>query len=383
LTLALSPLPVQQGGQVLVSGRGFSPGEVVALSAAKAAAGAEVLALGESTASASGTIDAVPLALPDELQSGPHAIEGLGMTSGRRSTGTLWVRAREPWLVLSAYEVRPNGELGLIAGGFEPQASVRGTLEPRSDHALPNVELFTTPTDQVGNTEWVSVKVPLTAPGAYSVVLRGASAGQELRRNMDVIPLKPNVELSPWAGLPGIPVQLNGRGFAPNERVHVGWGAASNEAGVLQADQEGNMWGAGPIRVPQGALTGPLNMVFVGEDSGATASSEFKVLEVKPWLELTSWSGAPGVQVGFGGGGWAAGEAVSFYVGSSGGPVVGAGQADDWGWLKTTGPAIVPADAELDVTFVAVGERSHAVATAKYTLVFPFDLRPSPAPRTP
>ena len=51
---------------------------------------------------------------------------------------------------------------------------------------------------------------------------------------------------------------------------------------------------------------------MLGVDSGARATFEFKVLDPKPWLELTSWSGAPGAPVGFGGGGWIAGERVSF-----------------------------------------------------------------------
>ena len=47
------------------------------------------------------------------------------------------------------------------------------------------------------------------------------------------------------------------------------------------------------------------------------------------------------------------------------------GQADDDGWLRGAGPVTVPPDATRKVTFVAVGEQSHAVATATFTVSAP------------
>ena len=67
----------------------------------------------------------------------------------------------------------------------------------------------------------------------------------------------------------------------------------------LEADPSIASWKPGPVEI---APEEELNLV--GADSGAKASPEFKVLDPKPWLELTSWSGAPGAPVGFGGGGW-------------------------------------------------------------------------------
>jgi hypothetical protein len=268
----------------------------------------------------------------------------------------------------------------LIAGGFEPGESVSGTLEARRDQPNPPaaepVALVSLATDQAGNSEWAQTKLPLVRQGAYTLVLRGAASGQELRRELTIGPLKPGVELSPWAGPPGMPIQLNGRGFAPSERIHVAFGGLSVEAAVLQADADGNLWGAGPVRVPQTALSGPLVVLLTGELSGATAGPSFTVLEPKPWLELTTWWGAPGVPVGFGGGGWIGGERVTLHVGSGSAPAVADSQADDYGWLHTSSLGRVPEDADMDVTFVAVGEQSHATATAVYKVVFPFDLRP-------
>jgi hypothetical protein len=378
--LALDPIPARQGAQVQVSGRGFAAGESVAVTASKEASGSAMVPLGGTAAGPQGTFDAVALRLPEELASGPHIMQAVGQASGRQSTGTLWIRAREPWLVLSMYEIQPFADLGLIAGGFEPRESVRITLEPRADQPKTSeaVALTKFATDQAGNGEWAQVKLPLIRPGGYVLVLRGVAGGLELRRDITVDSLKPTAELSPWAGPPGVPFQLNARGFAPNEQVHVAFGGPGVDATVLHADADGNLWGAGPVRVPATALMGPLPVVLTGEDSGASARPDFSVLEVKPWLELTTWWGAPGVPVGFAGGGWIGGERVTFHVGSESAPVSADAQADDYGWLHTSGLAYVPRDAATDVIFVAVGDQSHATARATYRVVFPFDLRPKP-----
>jgi hypothetical protein len=384
LTLALDPIPARQGGQVQISARGFEAGEQIAFLASREPSGSDMMTLGGASASPQGTVDAIAVPLPEELASGPHAIQALGETSGRRSVGTLWIRARDPWLVLSTYDIQPLADLGFIAGGFEPQESVRVTLEARSDqpNAREPVEIAAIPTDQAGNSEWMQVKLPLVRAGTYSMVLHGVAGGLELRRELQIASLKPTAELSPWAGPPGVPLQLNAKGFAPNERIHVAFGGPTVEAAVVQADADGNLWGAGPVRVPTTALMGPLVVLLTGEDSGASARPEFGVLEPKPWLELTTWWGAPGVAVGFGGGGWIGGERVTFHVGSPAAPVAAEAQADDYGWLHTTGTATVPEDAQMDVTFVAVGEQSHTTAKATYSVVFPFDLRPRPNPAT-
>ena len=137
------------------------------------------------------------------------------------------------------------------------------------------------------------------------------------------------------------------------------------------------------MHIPQNAPSGALALNLVGADSGATATPEFKVLDPKPWLELTSWSGAPGAPVGFGGGGWIASERVTIHVGSATSAVESTGVADDGGWLKGIGQVYISNDAGDDVIFVAVGEQSHLVAAATFKVVFPFGLRPSQSQSPP
>jgi hypothetical protein len=170
-------------------------------------------------------------------------------------------------------------------------------------------------------------------------------------------------------------VQLNAHGFAPNEPVHVALGGTQDST-PLQADEDGNLWGAGPFHIPQSAPSGGLTIDLSGGDSGATTTAEFKVLDPKPWLELTSWSGAPGAPVGFGGGGWIGGEQVSIHIGAATSPAVASEVADDGGWLKGADQVYIPNDVDDDVIFVAVGDKSHIAAAATFKVVFPFGLRP-------
>jgi len=374
--LALNPQPAPQSGQVQISGKGFVPGESIKISSARTAdANAARLPLANATAGADGSFDRATLTLPDELQSGAHALQAVGESSGREATATLWIRAPQPWLVLDSYDIRQYDDVGLVAGGFEPMDQVQVSLQPSADASRGSVQLVTLTTDQAGNAQWAQVKLPRLAAGTYTMVVHGQANAAELRREVHITPLTPTIEFSPWAGPPGIPVQLNARGFAPGERVHVSVGGAA-DATALQADEYGNLWGAGPVRIPQTASTGSLTLKLSGEDSGATASQDFKVLEPKPWLELTSWSGAPGAPVGFGGGGWIGGERVSIHIGGATNPVQTNGVADDNGWLKAADQVYIPNDVEDDVVFVAVGEQSHLVSAATFKVVYPFGLRP-------
>jgi hypothetical protein len=367
--LTIAPQPAPQSGEVQISGDGFAGGESVVISA-------ENLVLGNVTTKSDGAFDALSATLSDQLQSGPHPLNAAGQTSGQTASATLWIRAPKPWLVLDSYDVPQYGDLGFVAGGFEPMDQVSVSLQPASG---PSVQLVTLSTDQAGNAQWTQMKLPQLASGTYAIVLTGQANGAELKRDLHVTPLKPVTELSPWAGPPGAPVQFNARGFAPSEKIHVQLGGTDHPA-VIQADDYGNLWGAGPVHVPQTAPTGELQLTLVGADSGATSTATFKVLEPKPWLELTSWSGAPGAPVGFGGGGWIGGEKVDIHLGSATNPVQTVGTADDNGWLKTTTQVYIPNDVADDVILVAVGEQSHLVAAATFKVVFPFGLHPGAKP---
>jgi hypothetical protein len=375
-SVAIDPQPAPQSGQVRVSGKGFAAGESIGLSADQTSdANSETVSLASTVANADGSFDAVTLTLPDSLQSGGHPLDAVGQTSGATGTATLWIRAPQPWLVLDKYDIPQYGDLGFVAGGFEPMDRVDVTLEPAAGSNATRVSLVTLTTDQAGNADWSQLKLPRLSAGTYTMVVQGEADAAEVRRDLNVTPLKPLLELSPWAGPAGASVRVNAHGFAPNEPVQVSLGGA-HDSTPLRADEYGNLWGAGPLHIPQSAATGGFAIDLAGGDSGATATAEFKVLDPKPWLELTSWSGAPGAPVSFGGGGWIGGEQVTIHIGSATSPAVTSEFADESGWLKGSDQVYVPNEVNDDVIFVAVGDKSHIAAAATFKVVFPFGLRP-------
>jgi hypothetical protein len=219
------------------------------------------------------------------------------------------------------------------------------------------------------------------------------------------------VELSPWFGPPGAKVDVNAQGFLPGETVDVSYvvGTTRQPAISLAADEYGNLWGAGPVRVPYDTPGGDLLLELFGHQSQLPVESKFGVVDPKPWVELSSWSGYPGTGILFSGGGWAAEEQVVAHLGSAAGPAVAASITDGQGWLHGMGPTIVsyvpptptsPApkpnsgaqtpggsprrDASAKVMYVLVGQRSRAQASVEFTVLIPFFERPSePSPPQP
>lgn len=394
MVLSVAPVPAQQGGPVRLSGAGFAPGETVTVRAVASASGSAGAVrsreLARTRADARGKVQVGPVTLPDDLYSGTYPLEAVGQTSGRHGTATLYVHARAPWIKVSTYAAKPHEKFGLIVGGFQPRERVQVTLEPATH--LPTgesqdptrlskpVTLLTLPTDAVGNAVWTETDLPLLKPGAYTVVARGVISGKKLTADLIVKALTPVVELSPWSGPPGTRVQFNARGFSPGEEVRMFLGQASNAALTVTADRYGNFWGAGPFKIPYEENGGPLTLRFVGQQSGAEVAETFNVLSARPWLNLSAYSGPPGAPVSFSGGGWAAGERVEVHLDSSSGPTVAESQADDYGWLQLGGTGSVPGDANNSVTFVAVGQQSHATASASFKVVNPFDNLPPNLP---
>ena len=401
-TLSVDPVPAQQGGKVRLVGQGFRAGELVVIrvettqsgvrpannASGPAASNDEELV--RTRAGAQGALAATSVTLPGDLYSGVHRVEAVGQSSGQSATATLYVRAKAPWINVSSYAVKPRDQLGFIVGGFQPGERVQLSLAPAT--RLPSGQsqdltklsqptaLVTVPTDQVGNAAWAEVQLPLLKPGTYEVTALGASSRIKATADLSAVPLSPVVQLSPWAGPPGTAVELNARGFASGEKVQVFLGPANALTLTTAADKYGNFWGVGPIRVPYSVGAGTLPFRLVGQDSGATVIAVFNVLAVKPWLELSQWSGPPGSPVSFSGGGWAADERVAIHLDSASGPTVAEGQVNDEGWLQPGSGGTVPGDATTSTTFVAVGEQTHATASASFKVVNPFQGVPPSLP---
>jgi hypothetical protein len=408
ITVSIDPLPAKQTGKMQIQARGFAPGETVVVQAvvppndpsqsvATAIPGSQpTQVLVQTKAAADGSISASGVYIPEAITSGAHTLALIGQSSGRRAATTLLVRAKSPWMTLGTYSAKPGTTVGLIFGGLAPNARAQLSLEPApttptgaaqdQSKLTPPTTLQQVATDRVGNGSWTNIKLPLVKPGTYTLA---ATAGDRSTANLVVLALTPTIELSPWSGPPGTQLSINARGFAPGEQVQVFLGQSAQPALSVDADQYGNVWGAGPIRIPYGGNGGALPIRFVGTASAAEVTTPFQLVAPKPWLELTSWSGPPGTPVGFSGGGWAADEPVTVHLGDANGPVVASTQADDYGWLRTGGGTAATGDAQpggpatTSITFVAVGGSSHAEASAKFSVLNPFVGMPADFPHNP
>lgn len=372
----LEPAVVMQGGQTRISESGLLPGEPVGVQIVDDGPAATPRPLRSAQAGVGGALTGLSVVLPDDLPSGQHRLETIGRVSGRKSTTTLWVRAPAPWLTVEGSDLKPHQQFGLVVGGFGAGERVSVTMRPAKGVAGGSATVITLPTDRVGNSRFTRPKVPVTATGTYTLVARGATSGQEVKRQLEIVPYRPTADLSPWSGPPGLRIELNARGFEAGEKVQIYLGAASTAAATVTADQYGNFWGAGKVAVPYTTRPGKLEVRAVGVDSGASVTRSFEVTKPKPWLQLSTWWGAPSAPVSLSGGGWAAGERITIHLGSAKGPAVLTGQADPYGWLHDTDTIYIPRDAASQVIFVAIGEESQSVATAKFQVVYPFGLAP-------
>jgi hypothetical protein len=382
--IELNPGLVVQGGQVRLSEDGFYPGEPVDITVVNGSGGNATVPVREAQASLQGSLDATSVILPDSLPSGSHEVNVVGTLSGRRNHVTVWVRAPAPWLTIGPGDLKPKAPISLIVGGFAAGEPVQITMKPDPKATTPTTSPPATPqtlgtltTDRVGNSAFSTVKVPFKEAGDYQIIAQGSTSHLQLKKSVSLSPYSPTFDLSPWYGPPGLKIQLNARGYAPGESVGIYVGGSQAAVASVVADKYGNFWGAGNVIIPYNVLAGPLDIRAVGTESGATATRQFNVSRPKPWLELTTYYGAPSAPVEFSGGGWAAGEQIEFHLGSLKSPAVATGQADAYGWLHDAGPVYVPRDATDQVVFVAVGQQSHAIATATFKVVHPFGLYPA------
>lgn len=374
-TLTLPSAPVLQNGDVRLSGEGFAPNEAVVIQTADVLSGT-IKEIGRSSADAKGQVVSSTITLPEWVTSGTYKVEAIGATSGRKADGTLKVRAKQVWLNPKEYAFKLTDKIGFVAGGFEPGEKVRVFLTEGQaipdQHNLPAQPITTVTTDEAGNLAWTEFPISSVDPGTYSLLLSSADGQRQINAVLRIDPLEPFFELSPWSGLPGRKVNIDAQGFLPGENVDVYVGGTDKPVTSLQADKNGELWGAGPITIPYGSNGGPLQVTLIGQSSKTKAVTTFGVVQANPWLELSEYSGAPGAAVTFSGGGFYAGEKITIHLGDSSGPMVGAATTDLNGVYSKAGLATIPGDAKQDVTFTAVGEISHLSATAKFSLVLPY-----------
>ncbi len=369
-SISLPSGAVTQWEDMTFSAEGFQPDETVSLQVDQ---GGEAKEIGQATADGEGKVQDARIQLPSWLESGNRTVQAVGTSGGATASGMLHIRAKQLWINLNGYTPQPATKLGFIAGGFEPGDQVKAYITQGDASSVASQQpLATVAADEAGNTAWTEVQVPVLQPGKYNLLLKGEKTQDPLSTAITIAPLQPQMELSPWSGLPGSSFNVNAKGFLPNEQVELSLGTSTDAQSNYTADQYGGVWGAGPISVPVSSRSGALPVRLRGRSSGAEVVAEYSVVGANPWLELNSYSGFAGSPVVAHGGGFASGEKIALHMGEAGGPVVAEGVAAEDGSYLGLGPVSTPSDAQGEVTFVAVGESSGASASATFKVVEPF-----------
>jgi len=220
--------------------------------------------------------------------------------------------------------------------------------------------------DEGGSISKVGVKVGAAPVGNSSLFVVGLKSGAAASAPFQVLGLYPTITVKPYAVKAVQRIGFSGKGFVPGERVlvHVN-SSGGTPVAALPADQGGAFSNAGFV-VPY-ELTGKQSLVFIGEQSRATATAGFTVLPYQPLVRASTYGALPGTSLSFYADGFAPEEAVHVFVGrgqGSQGDLVTAFRVDGSGKAKAGGSYMIPGDASNQVTFTLVGARSKASATA-------------------
>ncbi len=359
--ITLNPGLVRAGSTVAVNGSGFDPGSRVdlLLSSGKSQKAQQLATV---TASKDGTI-AGALPFPSEVSGGDTTRE---VTAQQRNSNK--VAKAEAVLAqgtaqatLSAAAGKPGDTVALSAKGFGSGEDLgvywgRVTGEPSATlHA-----------DGGGSVGKVGVKVGIGPVGPSSIFIVGSKSGSAASAPFQMLGLYPTISVKPYAVKAAQRVGFSGKGFAPGERVllHVN-SAGGAPVAALTTDERGTFGNAG-FMVPY-ELTGKQALVFIGEQSRATATAGFSILPYQPLARASTYGGLPGTALTFYAQGFAPDEAVHVYVGrgqGSQGEVVSAFRVDGGGKARSGGSYLIPGDASNQLTFTLVGARSKASATA-------------------
>ncbi len=214
--------------------------------------------------------------------------------------------------------------------------------------------------DEGGNLQHVALKVGVGAVGDNTVILVGVKSKTTAMAPFQLLRQYPMVTTKPFSARATETISLNGKGFAPNERVLVYFNeAAGTPVMTLQADDNGKVGGTS-FKVPFG-LKGRQALIFVGEQSRASTKAGFLAQPYMPVVRTSTWGGLPGTVMNFYAKGFAPNEAVHVFVD---GELVSAFRVNEKGAAFAVGSYMIPGDAQGKVVFKLVGQRSGGTNTS-------------------
>jgi hypothetical protein len=360
--IVLNPGLVTPGGQVGVNGSGFQPGAAVTvwLRAPGSGAGTQE-AMAKAARDGSVTTE---FTMPAGLTGGTATVaaeEG----GGPAATAQLVTAGGEGSVTVVGKAAGKPGDTATISGaGFGPGEKV----DVYWGH-VGGSPAATLTADGSGSIGRAQVPVGVAPVGSTTIVLVGQKTKTMAVAAYQMLGLYPVTTSQPYAVLGGKPLSFSGSGFAPGEQVLLYLNASGGTPALTAtADGGGNFHVS--FVVPFG-LKGSQTLTAIGEQSRASVSSGFDVLPYTPSAQASTYSALPGTTISFYGSGFAAGELVDVYAGSTPGDrgqVVTSFRVGAAGSAAAAGQYAIPANAGHAVDFTLVGQESGGVATAKVSV---------------
>jgi hypothetical protein len=261
--ISLSPSTGNAGTAVVVTLRGYSPGEAVSItwfdneSTNVAVATATASALGSASAN---------FTVPDAAK-GAHRVDGVG-SLGSAATSSFTV---SPKMVLSPTTgtVGSNVELTLTGYGLGELVTVQWF-----DTTTTATTIASITTNNQGRASGTLV-IPDATNGQHKVQANGSISGATLYQYLNV---KSAVALSPASGPAGTTVIAEATGFKANETVSIAWFSTTTASTVVASGQT-NPFGRAVLSfaVPANATAGDHKVEAAGQPTTPKATGVFSV----------------------------------------------------------------------------------------------------------
>lgn len=331
--LRVDPPSILAGGDVVLIGSGYAPGEQVVLSVFGQTRSA--------TASPDGTF-AETFTAPVGLAAGEQTATAVGSLSGaiRSVAITITDGGYATAVVVSPGTAAPGDEATVVGSGYAPGETVTVTIGGRPVGGG---------TASADGTVTIVITVPDGLPaGPVQIVATGAASATPAATTL-TIAYAPFLVASPIAAAPGDEVTISGSGYAAGELVTV---ELFGEVRVVEADADGGF--STVFTVPADAADA--TATARGAVSQVVRSASITIVDgtSRPVITIDPATAPPGGEVSIGGSGFDPGETVTITIG---GETAGTGTVGEDGTFAVvvTVPAGLPAG---PAPVVAIGAQS-------------------------